>query len=1023
MGRRDMGRFWKTACSAALLALALGQRAWPATIVSATLSIAASVGDPASKVYVNGNLVAPAASWAAVNVFSVPPSWLIPGGVNLIAAMFSQGGAGGVGLSYKLLISYDSGPPTELLSVPGGGSSILSAVWPVQDASNNPWFTPPYSTAAPAWSANTVTAYAVNCSAAWPAIAYSGGSVPYLGYAGGCSATGTNIAFRHSFSLGPQPVATPTPLNLCTLNPKTVVGASFSISGDDKVETFINGHPLGLTPSDYSYTQVYSYPIPIGWLNPGSSNVIATTNFDLHGGDMGTTYKLLINYSDGSKQEIISDPTQNSILYYYDGTNTPGPLAYPPVIGGKNWYDTAYSVGAGWSPTTVLSAQKCFAQWADISYSGGLVPWMGSAYCDTVQQYQTWSFRQTFNLCTFAAPSATPTLTPSPSPVPCSLLQRLHAGGAAYTDVSGGLWSADQAYSPGGFGYVSGTSYSTVNSIAATSDPGLYQSMRQFPGLNYKFTLPNGMYRVTLKFAELYFTAPGQRVFNASIQGSPVISNLDLVAAAGPFTAYDMSFPATVAAGILDISFSAVIDQAVINAIQIQGLASLCSPTPTPSPGSPTPTATPTPSPTQSPSPTPTPSSSPSPSSTATPSMTRTATSSATPSATATQSPTGTFTPSFSLTATPSVTPTLSPSVTATPSASHTPTATPSPSDSATATLSQTPTLSPSFSVSPTVTPTPPPLPYGLEVSVYNGAGERVKRVFKGSAQFFTEKPLLSGAFFFSGAGSSVGILMPGYQRSESGALSAGGAAWDLTNDAGQSVAGGIYYIKIEFEDAYGKVSTHVNPVSVARAEGNDRLAIYNPAGEIVWSQAFGPALPPIAEFSLAPGGGSFAPVFDSSGQNLGGKLLILGKDDSGAPQTLSWDGRNNAGQPVASGSYTLQLQRQGATGAPRVLSRQITVIKAAEAGSLAGVLAGPSPLHAGQNLRLVFPPGNGASYSVAVYNLAGELVAERVGIGAGDRISLAVSKFSGGIYLVDVRRLLGGQIRERKTFKWALLN
>ena len=104
---------------------------------------------------------------------------------------------------------------------------------------------------------------------------------------------------------------------------------------------------------------------------------------------------------------------------------------------------------------------------------------------------------------------------------------RVNAGGAAYTDGAGHVWSADN-------GYVSGSIYSTGSSIANTADGPLYQTERWNQGkLQYHFAVPNGTYAVNLKFAEIYFTSAGKRVFHIAINGQTVQSNFDIVAAAG----------------------------------------------------------------------------------------------------------------------------------------------------------------------------------------------------------------------------------------------------------------------------------------------------------------------------------------------------------------------------------------------------------------------------------------------------------------------------------------------------------
>lgn len=76
--------------------------------------------------------------------------------------------------------------------------------------------------------------------------------------------------------------------------------------------------------------------------------------------------------------------------------------------------------------------------------------------------------------------------------------------------------------------------------------------------------------KVTLKFAETYWNAAGKRVFDIALEGSPVIDDLDLCAAApGKRAAYDLQFPVTVSDGELNITASASVNNALLNAIVI----------------------------------------------------------------------------------------------------------------------------------------------------------------------------------------------------------------------------------------------------------------------------------------------------------------------------------------------------------------------------------------------------------------------------------------------------------------------
>ncbi len=93
--------------------------------------------------------------------------------------------------------------------------------------------------------------------------------------------------------------------------------------------------------------------------------------------------------------------------------------------------------------------------------------------------------------------------------------------------------------------------------------------------MHYTFQVPNGGYTVNLKFAEIYFTSAGQRVFNIQINGQTVQSRFDpFVAAGGANLAVDRSFPITVINGQVDIQLISVISNPKISAIEILGSGS-----------------------------------------------------------------------------------------------------------------------------------------------------------------------------------------------------------------------------------------------------------------------------------------------------------------------------------------------------------------------------------------------------------------------------------------------------------------
>ena len=279
--------------------------------------------------------------------------------------------------------------------------------------------------------------------------------------------------------------------------------------------------------------------------------------------------------------------------------------------------------------------------------------------------------------------------TPTPTPVIHSTW-RVVTGGPAYTDSQGHLWAADENYS-------GGTAAAPFTGAITGAKPGagdqsLYQSERYGNPFTYSFNVPPGSYQVTLKFSENYWTAAGQRLFNVSIDGTQVLTNFDIFAAAGGAKkAVDEVFDNIApSGGVITLQFGpASLDNAKVDAIQI-----------IPEPATPTYTLTPTRTFTPTNSFT----------KTYTATWTFTSTLSKTPTLTPTSTPTATrtMTSSASATATntPSVTPTLSWTASGTPTSSLTRTSTVSATPTASSTNSRTPTASSTSTASPTASAT-----------------------------------------------------------------------------------------------------------------------------------------------------------------------------------------------------------------------------------------------------------------------------------------------------------------------------
>jgi len=170
--------------------------------------------------------------------------------------------------------------------------------------------------------------------------------------------------------------------------------------------------------------------------------------------------------------------------------------------------------------------------------------------------------------------SATDDVVITVNPAAAGSTIRINSGGSSYTDSSGQVWSAD-AY------FTGGTAASYTATVSGTSDPTLYQSERFAKTLTYNIPVANGTYDVTLAFSEMVFNAAGQRVFNVTIEGQPVLQDFDIWALVGKNAALQRTFTIVVTDGTLNIVGNGTVNNAKLSAIQI---APSGAPTPNPTP-------------------------------------------------------------------------------------------------------------------------------------------------------------------------------------------------------------------------------------------------------------------------------------------------------------------------------------------------------------------------------------------------------------------------------------------------------
>lgn len=143
----------------------------------------------------------------------------------------------------------------------------------------------------------------------------------------------------------------------------------------------------------------------------------------------------------------------------------------------------------------------------------------------------------------------------------------------AHADDAHVYWEPDRQYAAGSWGYVGGKPRRTHRTILSTTDDPLFQATRE--GMErYQFDVPDGMYEVTLGFAESRADLrPGERVFSVRVNGRDAVRDLDLAAQHGAFTAVTHTLPVEAADGSgIRIDFIAGAGEPSIASIMIRRL-------------------------------------------------------------------------------------------------------------------------------------------------------------------------------------------------------------------------------------------------------------------------------------------------------------------------------------------------------------------------------------------------------------------------------------------------------------------
>jgi len=166
--------------------------------------------------------------------------------------------------------------------------------------------------------------------------------------------------------------------------------------------------------------------------------------------------------------------------------------------------------------------------------------------------------------------------------VPGAYDKRLAAGNAAdITNCDFSVWSRDQGYSLGSFGFAGGATGfvgNVISGICAEAQT-LYQFERFGPaGFGYVADCPAGVYEITVLNVETFWNTPNQRVFELYIEGQQVLTNYDILADAGgkniPVT---QVFTVAVADAKAEVQFVPLIDAPRLAGLRVHKVGDLDS--------------------------------------------------------------------------------------------------------------------------------------------------------------------------------------------------------------------------------------------------------------------------------------------------------------------------------------------------------------------------------------------------------------------------------------------------------------
>jgi flagellar hook assembly protein FlgD len=272
--------------------------------------------------------------------------------------------------------------------------------------------------------------------------------------------------------------------------------------------------------------------------------------------------------------------------------------------------------------------------------------------------------------------------------------------------------------------------------------------------------------------------------------------------------------------------------------------------------------------------------------------------------------------------------------------------------------------------LTPTITLTPVPFPYILTIEVYNEAGEKIILLTnERMADSITDVKLIANGQEWGAFNPTEGpliIRISGIQTVNHTGEKYVDFEWNGLNSNGQGIKQGVYFIKISYKDTYGCEITHTYDVQVLKIEEYVQLSIYNTAGELVRRIT--------------------KPEVRNAVINLAiDDVILVGKEGGDEVRfnygngEIEWDGKNEFGRLVDSGTYEIKVEVKTGTGFTTIATKTVSIINAGGNGILGIIKVVPNPYIidnlARKDIRIIWSERKAGEVKVMIYNMAGDLV------------------------------------------------